>query len=76
MCKKNKQFSGAGIASSQNKLFLCAVPKKKKESGFTLRDCTIAESSVGSLALVGKGLVSLSTLQDTLVNKLQPLLAC
>lgn len=54
--QKNKKLAGAEIASSQNKLFLCGVQKKKKKrkSGFTLRNCTIAERSVGSLASVGR----------------------
>lgn len=45
------QQANLEVASSQNKSTLCSA---KKKSGFILRDCTIAESSVQSLTSVGR----------------------
>ena len=53
--KKKKKHSLLVLKLHQVKTsFFFVAYKKKGKSGFTLRNCTIAESSVGSLASVGR----------------------
>lgn len=72
--QKNKKLAGAEIASSQNKLFLCGVQKKKKkEKWFHIEELHNSWEKCGKSGQCWQSLVGLSTLQVTPVNKLQPL---
>lgn len=68
-CAKG-QFSGAEIAPSHNKLFLCAVQKK---TCFHIERLHNSWEQCGKNCQCWQRLVGLFTLQVTLVNKLQPL---